>query len=76
MNQVVVALYEHEYGNDIGVFATLKGAEAWREEIARQYWGDCGFDEEVEFNADLYWDEMNTLGREWFSYKFYEVEGT
>lgn len=73
--KVVVATYEHKHGTDIAVFDSLEKAEAWREDIAREYWDDFidheGRPEEVD--ADWYWDTCNDYGCEWFDYDWYEV---
>ena len=72
--KVIVALYEHRHGTDVVVFDSEEKAEAWRAEIAEQYWDHCEFENDPAFNVDLYWDEMNEAGREWFSYEWYEVQ--
>ena len=72
--KIVIATYEHRHGIDVFAFTSLEKAEACRETIARDNWDECGFSKDVEFNVDLYWDEMNDIGTEWFNYDWYEVE--
>ena len=68
--KVWVAIYEHPHGQDIRVFDDIQKAEAWRREIAEEYWDtlDLG---NLLFDADVYWDNV---GDEWFNYDEYEVE--
>ena len=68
--KVWVAIYEHEYGHDINVFDSPQKAEAWREEIAREYWDDLDLGG-LLFDVDVYWDNVQD---EWFNYNEYEVE--
>lgn len=74
--KVVIAMYEHRHDTEIRAFSSLKGAEAWREEIAREYWHELeGVDDPPdEFDADFYWDWMSEYGEEWFTCGLYEVE--
>jgi hypothetical protein len=37
---VVVAMYEHRYGQDVRVFQTREKALQWADEIAEEYWAE------------------------------------
>ena len=68
--KVWVAIYEHRHGHDIRTFDDAQKAEAWREEIAREYWDDLDLGG-LLFDVDVYWDNVQD---EWFNYNEYEVE--
>lgn len=73
--KVVIAMYEHRHGTDLRAFSSMEGVDAWREEIAREYWDELKGADDLpdEFNADFYWDWMSDYGDEWFTYDWYEV---
>lgn len=60
---IYVAIYSHEYGNDVRAFRNSEGADKWRIEIARDYWTDAFPDDEPPANdetmAQQYWNLMN-----------------
>ena len=57
MTNVFVAIYEHRYGTDMNVFATEAGAQAWKDELAREYWSDyCEGDPPSEGAGDAYFE--------------------
>lgn len=68
--KVWVAIYEHRYGHDIRTFDDAQKAEAWREEIAEDYWSNLDRGD-LLFDVDVYWVIVED---EWFSYNEYEVE--
>jgi len=68
--KVWVAVYEHRHGSDVRVFDDAQKAEAWREEIAEEYWSDLDLGD-LLFDADVYWDNVQD---ELFNYNEYEVE--
>lgn len=75
---VYVATYQHKHGQDMRVFASAAMAEAWREEIAREYWAECNTDAmpaNAAKAADEYFDRRNQLGDEWFEVEEIKVEG-
>ena len=80
--RVIVATYSHKHGEDVRVFASDDGAEAWRQEIARAWsadWystkthGEILPDDPAE-RADAYFDEMSERGTEFFRTESCEVE--
>lgn len=75
--RVTVAIYAHEHGDDIRVFASEVAAEEWRQEIAVDYWFDL-FSEPMSANleeaADLYFQRCAEAGLEFFSTQSAEVE--
>lgn len=50
--RVYAATYEHRRGSDVRVFKTAEGAEAWRVEIALQWWEKEERVEDEWFNYD------------------------
>jgi len=68
--KVWVAIYEHRNGSDVRVFDDAQKAEAWREEIAEEYWSDLDLGD-LLFDTDVYWDNVQD---ELFNYNEYEVE--
>ena len=37
---VIVAIYTHPHGSDARAFCGVAGAEAWRDQIAREWWDE------------------------------------
>jgi hypothetical protein len=37
---MIIAIYNHEYGNDVRVFSSIESALNWRNEIANDYWNE------------------------------------
>lgn len=64
--QVYVAIYSHEYGNDVRVFRNSELADAWGVEIAKDYWSDAFPDDEppedYEKLSRMYWEKMSDYG--------------
>ena len=57
MTNVFVAIYEHRHGIDVNVFATEAGAQAWKDDLAREYWSDyCEGDPPSEGAGDAYFE--------------------
>ena len=62
--KVYVAIQEHRHGMDVNVYNTWAGAEAWKEEIARENWDRVSEDPLPEDDcADEYFDLVHG---EWF----------
>ena len=62
--KVYVAIHEHRHGMDVNVYDTWAGAEAWKEEIARENWDRVSEDPLLEDDcADEYFDLVHG---EWF----------
>lgn len=59
---VWVAIYEMRHGNQVSVFKTFDGAEAWRQEIANMRWEeefpDMPKPDDPETCADQYFDHV------------------
>ena len=75
MSTVFVCIYEHKYGTDTTVYASLAGAESYRKQIAVESWENMfdapkPADNEI---ADAYWQRMSESGREWFGINETEV---
>ena len=74
---VHTAIYEHDYGTDIRVFRTEAQAEAWRNEIAKEWWDNEFPDEERPADTDIgmrYFDRMRDGGNEYFTIEACAVE--
>jgi hypothetical protein len=76
--KVIVATYEHRHGSDTRVFANAELAEAWRVELANEFWleqrdGDKPTDRAQMANE--YWEMAGDNGSEFFNYDEFEVEG-
>jgi hypothetical protein len=75
--RVTVAIYKHEHGDDVRVFASEAAAEEWRQEIALEYWDDL-FSEpmsaDLDEAADRYFERCADVGLEFFSTQTAEVE--
>ncbi len=73
--RVYAATYEHRHGSDVRVFKTAEGAEAWRVEIALQWWekefGDEPMPTEPGTAANEYWERVED---EWFNYDAVPLE--
>jgi hypothetical protein len=75
--RVIVAIYAHEHGDDIRVFASETAAEEWRQEIAIEYWDDLFGDPmpaDLDETADRYFQRCAEAGLEFFSTQTAEVE--
>ncbi len=78
---VHVAIWEHEYGDSVRVFARAADAEKWREEIAEEWWekemGERQKPKDQKQAADDYFREIGErLDRnEYFTVHTAEVEG-
>lgn len=80
--RVIVARYEHAHGEDVRMFASDDGAEAWRQEIARQWSADWysnktdgeKLPDDPAARADAYFDLMSERGSEFFNTESFEVE--
>jgi hypothetical protein len=74
---VCTAIYEHDYGTDVRVFRTEAQAEAWRNEIAKEWWDNEFPDEERPGDAEIgarYFDRMRDGGDEYFTIEACAVE--
>lgn len=75
--KVFVAIYSHEYGEDVRVFSSQKSAEAWKDEI-----GEVFFSKEfpsdpkpTEAIGEVYFDmQLNSGGDQWFSVTEADIE--
>jgi hypothetical protein len=79
VEQVVVAIYEHRYGMDVVVFRTEDQAQAWKKQIAQEWWDKEFYtepppDDEI---ADEYFDRIGEIwGRdEYFNTYSCNVKG-
>lgn len=75
----MVAIYEHRYGQDVVVFRALAQAQAWKKQIAQEWW-DKEFDTEPPPDdeiADEYFDRIGEIwGRdEYFNTYACDVKG-
>lgn len=66
--KVFVAIYEHKHGHDTCVFRTAQGAQAWKDQLASDWWEDAFADEEPpsENIGDEYFRRMTEIGGEYF----------
>jgi hypothetical protein len=75
--KVYVAIYSHEYGEDVRVFQSLKSAEAWKDEIggvffSKEFPSDPRPDDNI---GEVYFDLHMERGRnEWFSVTEADIE--
>lgn len=69
--RVYVAVYEHNHGEDISVYATKEGANKWRAQLADEWWShEFPYDmppNDPGLKADVYWDKMAENGEEFFN---------
>lgn len=70
MTVVYVAIYGHEYGEDVRVFDDITKARAWRDKIAEEWW-DHEFPDEsrpAEDIGEAYFDKHGDFldKEEWF----------
>jgi hypothetical protein len=76
--RVIVATYSYKHGDDVRVFVSDDGAEAWRQEIAATWWGNEMGREKIPADpaeaADVYFDTMMDSGAETFRTESVEVE--
>lgn len=44
---MIIAIYNHEYGNTVKAFSNIESANKWKDKIATDYWVDDVFGENV-----------------------------
>lgn len=73
---VIVAVWEHKYGEDIRVFDSEEKALAWKDEIALTWWVEEFPDDDrpKEKVGEEYFDRMSERAQEWFYHTTHEVE--
>jgi hypothetical protein len=74
--KVYVAIYEHRYGQDVRVFDNIDKVEAWKSEIANEYFehefkGLVEKPDNLQEVTEIYWDGVED---EWFTVEICEVE--
>ena len=72
---VFVARYEHKHGESTCVYSSKEKAEAWKEEIAKNWWTSKGFDGEPPAigAGDEYFEAMSDRN-EFFSVLELEID--
>lgn len=38
---MIIAIYNHEYGNTVRAFSNIESANKWKDSIANDYWDDA-----------------------------------
>jgi len=74
---VYAAIYEHDYGTDIRVFASQAQAEAWRNDVGSEWWDSEFAEEERPPQAEIgarYFERMADGGNEYFTIEACAVE--
>jgi hypothetical protein len=74
--KVYVAVYEFRHGNEIRVFDNIDKLEAWKSEIANEYFeeefqGLVEKPDNIQEVTEIYWDGVED---EWFTVEICEVE--
>jgi len=75
--KVFVAIYSHEYGEDVRAFQSLKSAEAWKDEIGDEWFShEFPSDPRPDDNiGEVYFSmQLNSGGDEWFSVTETDIE--
>ena len=69
--KVTVAIYKHEYGEDVKVFDSCEKALEWREIIAAEWWPDA-FGELPSLGeiGETYFEKM---GKSWSDAEYFET---
>src|SRR5262249_35201749 len=74
---VWIATYEHKHGKDVRVFASQAAAEAWKQELATEWW-DHEMEEEMPRDrvdaAETYFGSGTSVHGETFDLGEYQIE--